>query len=86
MRRLIPVRVAQHPGHSHFGLSVDFEAYSWADLGGVDIALTCSCPFARGNWTGHVSVCLPFRLGQRESFWPIIHMIYTWYYKGGLGF
>lgn len=59
VRGLIPVQIAQHPRHSQFGLSVDFRARSWADLGGVTIhSITCSCPFARGSWTCRVPVCL----------------------------
>lgn len=57
VRRLIPVQIAQHPGRSQFGLSVDFGACSRANVGRVAIAsLTCSCPFARGSRPGHVPV------------------------------
>lgn len=42
VRRLIPVQIAQQPGHSQFGHFVDFRACSGADLGGAAIAsITC---------------------------------------------
>lgn len=37
------MQIAQQPGHSQFGLFVDFRACSRADLGGAAIAsVTCS--------------------------------------------